>query len=74
MVYGSACKVNDTGIVNVTKRDGMVHAMKVVRYVPEARYNLISIWVLNEEGWQNQVQKGVVTVGHQERVILKGEK
>jgi len=41
MVDGSACKIIGTGTVNVTRRDGMVRALKVVWYVSEARYNLI---------------------------------
>ena len=49
-VDGSACEVIGTGTVKVTERDGMVHALEAVQYVPEARYNLISIMVLDEEG------------------------
>ena len=49
MVDGSACKIIDTGTVNVTGRDGTVRALEAVRYVPKARYNLISIRVLDEE-------------------------
>ena len=56
MVDDSACEVINTGIVNITWRDGTVHALKMVRYVPEARYNLISIRVLDEEGYWIQVQ------------------
>ena len=52
MVDGSACKVIGTGTINVTESDGTVHALEVVRYVPKARYNLISIRVLDEEGCQ----------------------
>ena len=50
MVDGSACKVIGTGIVKITERDGMVHAPEAVQYVTEARYNLIFIRVLSEEG------------------------
>jgi len=62
MVDGSACEVIGTGTVKVTERDGMVHALEAVQYVPEARYNLISIRVLDEEGCRIQVQQGIVTV------------
>jgi len=48
--------------------------MEVVRYVPEARYNLLSIRVLDEEGYWIQVQQGVVTVSQGDTVILEGEK
>ena len=43
---------HDTGTVKVTERDRMVHALEAVRYVPEARYNLIFIGVLDKEGCQ----------------------
>ena len=56
MVDGSACEVISTRTVKVTERDGMVRALEAVRYVPEARYNLIYIRVLDEEGCWIQVQ------------------
>ena len=74
MVDGSACEVIGTRIVKVTGRDGIVRTLEAARYVPEARYNLISIRVLDEEGCQIQVQQGVVTVSQGDRIILKGEK
>ena len=62
MVDGSACDVIDTEIVKVTGRDEKVRALKAVRYVSEARYNLISIRVLEEKGCQIQVKQGVIIV------------
>jgi len=56
MVDGSTCEVIGTGTVKVTERDGIVHALEAVRYVPEARYNLIFIRVHDEEGCRVQVQ------------------
>jgi len=41
MVDGSTCEIISVGTVNVTKRDEMVYALEVVRYVPEAWYNFI---------------------------------
>ena len=52
MIDGSACEVIDTVTVKGTERDGRVRALEAVWYVPEARYNLISIRVLDEEGCQ----------------------
>jgi len=56
MVDVLTCKVIGTGTVKLTERDGMVRALEAIRYVPEACYNLISIRVLNEEGYRIQVQ------------------
>ena len=47
MVDDSACEVIGTGTVKITGRDETVRALEAVRYVPEARYNLISIRVLD---------------------------
>ena len=52
MVDSSACEVIDIGIVKIIKRDGTVRALGAVRYVPEARYNLIFIGVLDEEEYR----------------------
>jgi len=53
MMDSSACKVIGTGTVKVTERDGTVRTLGAVWYVPEARYILISIGVLDEEGWSD---------------------
>jgi len=67
MVEGSTCEVISTGTINVTCRDGMMRALEMIRYVLEARYNLISIEVLDEEGCRIQVQQGVITVNQGDR-------
>ena len=74
MVDGSACEVISTGIIKITERDGTMRAFEAVRYVPEARYKLISIKVLDEEGCRIQVQQGVIIIRQGDRVILEGEK
>jgi len=74
MVDDSTCKVIGTEIVKVTERDMMVHALEAIQYVTEARYNLISIWVLGEEECQIEEQQSVITVSQGDMVILKGEK
>ena len=51
----------------------MVHALEIVRYVPEVRYNPTSIGVLDEKGCLIQVQKGVI-VSQGDGIILEGEK
>ena len=56
IVDGSTCEVIGTGTVKVTERDGTVRALEAVQYVPEARYNLISIRVIDEEGCRIQIQ------------------
>jgi len=62
MVDGSACEVIGIGTINITCRDGMVHALEAIRYVSEARYNLISRGVLDGERCWIQVQQGIVSV------------
>ena len=74
MVDGSACEVIGSGTVKVTERDGTVCALEAVRYIPKARYNLISIGVLDEERCRIQMQQGVITVSQEDRIILEGKK
>ena len=74
MVDSSTCEVTGTRTVNITSRDGKLHALEAVRYVPKARYNLISIGVLNKKGYQIQVQQSIITISQRDGVILEGEK
>jgi len=50
MVDGSICEVIGTRTVKVTERDGTVRALEAIRFIAEARYNLISIRMLEKEG------------------------
>jgi len=50
MVDGSACEVIGTRTVKIKERDETVRALEAVWYVLEARYNLISIRVLDRKG------------------------
>ena len=50
MIGCSAGEIIGARTVKVIERDGTVCALKTVWYVPEARYNLISIRVLDEKG------------------------
>jgi len=74
MVDGSAYEVIGTGTVKVTGRKRTVCALEAVWYVSEARYNLISIRVLDEEGCWIQVQQDVTTVSQGDTIIIEGEK
>jgi len=73
MVDDSVYKVIGIGTVYVTGRNGTVHALEAVRYVPESRYYLIFIGVLDSEGCRIQMQHGVVTINQRDKVILKRE-
>ena len=59
MADGLVCGVIGIVTVNVTSKDGTMRALEAVRYVPEARYNLMFIKVLDEEGCWIQRQQGV---------------
>ena len=55
MVDDSACEIFRTETIIVTSRDKTVRTLKTVQYVPQVRYNLISIWMLDSERCQIQV-------------------
>jgi len=50
MLDDSTCEVIDIGTINITSRNRKVRALEVIRYVSEARYNLVFIGVLDSEG------------------------
>ena len=52
IVDDSACEVIGTGTVKIIEKYGMLYALEAIQYILEARYNLIYIGVLNEEGCQ----------------------
>ena len=56
MVDGPVCEVIDIRTAKVIERDGTMRVLEVVWYIPEARYNLIFIRVLDEKGCRIQVQ------------------
>jgi len=56
MVDDSTYEVIGIGTIKVTERDEIMRALEAVWYVPEARYNLISTKVLDEEECRIQVQ------------------
>ena len=56
IVDGSICEIISTMTDKVTERDGTLHTSEAVWYVPEARYNILYIRVLDEERCQIQVQ------------------
>ena len=53
---GSTYEFINTGTIKVTERDWMARALEAIQYILEARYNLIFMWVLDEEECQIQVQ------------------
>jgi len=52
-----AYKVIGTRTVKVIEKNETMHALETVRYVLKARYNLITIGVLDKEGCQIQMLK-----------------
>ena len=62
------------GSVAIRMYDGLVRVLKDVRYVPNLKRNLISLSVLDVEGYYYKVEKGVLKVFRSSLVILKGGK
>ena len=57
MVDGLACKFIGTGTINIIERDGIMQGLKAVQYVPETRYNLISIRVSTKKDTGSKYNK-----------------
>lgn len=56
---GSSCKVIGKGRAKIKGKDRTVQAPTVVRFVPEAPQNLISLSVLDSNGIQIHMRKGI---------------
>ena len=57
-----ACKVMGSGTIRLKMFDGTERVLKEVRYVPELKRNLISLGVLDQEGYSFKVENGKLVV------------
>ncbi|GJV30383.1 hypothetical protein Tco_1386831 [Tanacetum coccineum] len=66
------CKIRGIGKVRIQLRDGSSLVLHNVRYIPELKRNLISLGILEKEGFTVKLQSGKVKVINGSRVVLSG--
>ena len=54
--------------------DGVIRTLRNERHIPDLRKNLISLGVLDTNGYQWAVTDGVLQVKAGDKIILKGKK
>lgn len=65
------CKVLRVVSIRIRIWDGMERLMQNVRYVPELKRNLVSLGMLDEQGYVFKVERGVLKVLKDSRVVMK---
>ena len=68
------CPIVGIGSVKIQMFDGVIRTLRNVRYIPTMRKNLISLGVLDSNGYQWAVTDGLLQVKAGDKVILKGKK
>jgi hypothetical protein len=68
------CRIVGIGSVKIQMFDGVVRTLRNVRFIPDMRKNLISLGVLDTNGYQWTVADGTLQVKAGNKVILKGTK
>jgi hypothetical protein len=69
-----SCKIVGVGSVWIKMHDGSVRTLTDVRNVPKLRKNLISLGVLDSDGYKCTTQGGVLKVSKGILVVMKGKR
>ena len=72
MGNNKACKVTGNGSIKIKISDGMERLLQNVRYVPELKCNLISLGLLDKNGFQFQSSNGMLIVSKGSYIVMKG--
>lgn len=69
-----ACPILGLGSIKLRLEGGAITTLKQVRHVPEIKRSLISVAMLDQEGYLVNIEKGVMNVHKGSEVIMKGKK
>lgn len=67
-----ACSVSGIGTVNIKFEDGNNISLKHVRHVPQIKRNLISMAMLDRDGFNVKIKNGVLRVLRGSLVVMQG--
>ena len=70
----STCKVRGIGTVKIRMHDQIVRTLGSVRYIPTLRKNLISLGILDKNGYTFTSTAGKLVITKGSHVVIKGEK
>jgi len=69
-----SCQIVEMGNIKIKMYDNTVRTLTSVRHVLELKKNLISLGVLDSDGYKFTCQNGVLKVSKPALVVMKAEK
>ena len=66
------CNMEGIGIVQIKMFDEMIRELKEVRYVPQLKYNFISVGALEALGLEVSIKDRILKKTKSSMVVLKG--
>nr|XP_043613173.1 uncharacterized protein LOC122585134 [Erigeron canadensis] len=71
---GSTCNVKGIGTVKIKMFNGAIYTLVGVAYVPKMCKNLVSLSLLDSQGYGYSARGGVLKITRGYKVLMKGEK
>jgi len=68
------CKTIGIRSIKIRMHDGIVRTLSNVRHVPDLKKNLISLGILDSNGYKFSAEGGVMRVSKDSLVVMKGKK
>lgn len=72
MGNNNACQIKGIGTIRLKMHDGTIRRLTNVRYIPDLKKNLISLGVLDTDGYKVKIENGVLKVIRGALVAMKG--
>ena len=67
------CQVEGIGNISIKMFDGCTRILQNVRLVPSLTRNLVSLGVLDDSGYVNKIEKGIMRISRGSTVVIKGQ-
>jgi hypothetical protein len=74
MGNGAHCKITGIGNIRIKIFDGVLRTLCEVRHIPEVEKNLISLGILDSNGYCYKYESGVMKVTKGAMVMMKWQK
>ena len=70
----AVCKVIGMGNVSLRLHDGTIWELREVRYVPDLNRNLISLGLIDQNGFSIKLEYGILLIMKGSKIVMKGSK
>ena len=72
MGNNAVCKVIGMGNVSLRLHDGTIWELREVRYVPDLKRNLISLGLIDQNGFSVKLESGRLLIMKGSKIVMKG--